>query len=143
MDAWQPQQLKLMECGGNAKCKNFFIEYVRLLRSSQYLLCCTLDTVQLAALLYLLLLPPESLSLLFPVLCVFKTLPSPLCLQFNVCSFRLRYYFAAVSFAGRARSAVLLLLLLLLLPFPLLLLLLLIWNGRHSFFVAGSLGYAS
>ncbi|CDJ31176.1 ARF1-directed GTPase-activating protein, putative [Eimeria mitis] len=27
MDAWQPQQLKLMECGGNAKCKNFFVEY--------------------------------------------------------------------------------------------------------------------
>ncbi|CDI86630.1 ARF1-directed GTPase-activating protein, putative [Eimeria praecox] len=27
MDAWQPQQLKLMECGGNAKCKNFFMEY--------------------------------------------------------------------------------------------------------------------
>ncbi|CDJ60837.1 ARF1-directed GTPase-activating protein, putative [Eimeria maxima] len=27
MDAWQPQQLKLMECGGNSKCKNFFIEY--------------------------------------------------------------------------------------------------------------------
>ncbi|CDJ38247.1 ARF1-directed GTPase-activating protein, putative [Eimeria tenella] len=27
MDAWQPQQLKLMECGGNSKCKNFFVEY--------------------------------------------------------------------------------------------------------------------
>ncbi|KAL8428658.1 hypothetical protein ACSSS7_007085 [Eimeria intestinalis] len=27
MDAWQPQQLRLMEVGGNAKCKNFFEEY--------------------------------------------------------------------------------------------------------------------
>ncbi|KAL8441270.1 hypothetical protein Emag_007311 [Eimeria magna] len=27
MDAWQPQQLKLMEVGGNAKCRNFFQEY--------------------------------------------------------------------------------------------------------------------
>ncbi|KAL8445189.1 hypothetical protein Emed_005824 [Eimeria media] len=29
MDAWQPQQLKLMEVGGNAKCRNFFEEYER------------------------------------------------------------------------------------------------------------------
>lgn len=27
MDAWQPQQVKLMQVGGNTKCKNFFVEY--------------------------------------------------------------------------------------------------------------------
>ncbi|KAL8433333.1 hypothetical protein Efla_001887 [Eimeria flavescens] len=27
MDAWQPHQLKLMEVGGNGKCKSFFEEY--------------------------------------------------------------------------------------------------------------------
>ncbi|XP_026189967.1 LOW QUALITY PROTEIN: ADP-ribosylation factor GTPase-activating protein AGD7 [Cyclospora cayetanensis] len=27
MDAWQPLQVKMMEVGGNAKCKNFFVEY--------------------------------------------------------------------------------------------------------------------
>lgn len=75
MDAWQPQQLKLMEVGGNTKCKNFFIEYVspayqqtvrRGLKKERFFLPLRIDSMPFVAPSLLLVIeavdPPHALS---------------------------------------------------------------------------------